>query len=61
MKGIIFGVMISIIAIIFVIAISVKELNRIKKRKFICEKCGKEFFQRYLYLHCLISAITVKL
>ncbi len=46
MIGIIFGVIVSIIAICFVIGISVKELNNIKKRKFICENCEKEFFPK---------------
>ncbi len=43
MEGIIIGVIVSIIAIFVVIGVSVKELNDIKKRKFICENCGKEF------------------
>ncbi len=43
MLGIIFGVIVSVIAIFFVIGISVKELNDIKQRKFICENCEKEF------------------
>ncbi len=43
MTGIIIGIIVSVIAILFVIGISVKELNDIKKRRFICVNCGKEF------------------
>lgn len=43
MLGIVIGIVVGIIALFIVIGVSANELKNVKKRKFICGKCGKEF------------------
>lgn len=43
MLGIIIGAILSVIALLFALCISIKEIKNIKNKKFICQDCGKEF------------------
>lgn len=46
MLGIIIGGIIGVAALFFGICVSVKEIQNVKKVKFVCQNCGKEFYPK---------------